>query len=54
MYPIQRFDEKYTKQVISFLERCLPESGRKLDLEEKHKCFLQPLFGELSGYKTLL
>lgn len=37
MYPIQRFDEKYTKQVISFLRSCLPESGRKLDLEEKHK-----------------
>lgn len=40
MYPIQRFDEKYTKQVISFLRSCLPESGRKLDLEEKHKSCL--------------
>ena len=40
MYPIQRFDEIYTKQVISFLRSCLPESGRKLDLEEKHKSCL--------------
>ncbi len=40
MYPIQRFDDKYTEKLISFLERCLPESGRKLDLDEKHKSYL--------------
>lgn len=40
MYPIQRFDEKYAEKLISFLRRCLPESGRMLDLEKKHKCYL--------------
>ena len=40
MYPIQRFDEKYAEKLISFLRRCLPESGRTLDLEKKHKSYL--------------
>lgn len=40
MYQIQRFDEKYTEKLILFLQRCLPESGRKLDLDQKHKSYL--------------
>lgn len=40
MYPIQKFDDQYTEKLISFLRRCLPESGRKLDLDQKHKSYL--------------
>ena len=40
MYPIQKFNDQYTEKVISFLRRCLPESGRKLDLDQKHKSYL--------------
>ncbi len=40
MYLIQKFNDQYTEKVISFLRRCLPESGRKLDLDQKHKSYL--------------
>ena len=40
MYSIQKFDDQYTEKLISFLRRCLPESGRELDLDEKHKSYL--------------
>ena len=40
MYPIQKFNDQYTEKVISFLRCCLPESGRKLDLDQKHKSYL--------------
>lgn len=40
MYPIQKFDDQYTEKLISFLRCCLPESGRKLDLDQKHKSYL--------------
>lgn len=40
MYSIQKFNDQYTEKVISFLRCCLPESGRKLDLDQKHKSYL--------------
>ena len=40
MYLIQKFNDQYTEKLISFLRRCLPESGRKLDLDQKHKSYL--------------
>lgn len=40
MYPIQKFNDQYTEKVISFLRCCLHESGRKLDLDQKHKSYL--------------
>ena len=40
MYPIQKFNDQYAEKVISFLRCCLPESGRKLDLDQKHKSYL--------------
>ena len=41
MYPIQKFNDQYTEKVISFLRCCLPESGRKLDLDQKDKSYLE-------------
>ena len=40
MYLIQKLNDQYTEKLISFLRRCLPESGRKLDLDQKHKSYL--------------
>lgn len=40
MYLIQKFNDQYTEKLIFFLRRCLPESGRKLDLDQKHKSYL--------------
>ncbi len=33
MYPIQRFTDEYAESLLSFLQCCLPESGRQLDLK---------------------
>ena len=37
---IEVFDKKYEEFMIPFLEKCLPQSGRKLDLEERHRLYL--------------
>ena len=37
---IEAFDKKYEGSVIPFLEKCLPQSGRTLDLEERHSLYL--------------
>lgn len=40
MYPIQRYTDEYADELLYFLGNCLPESGRKLDLNGKHKMYL--------------
>ena len=40
MYPIQRFTDEYAESLLSFLQSCLPESGRQLDLKGRHKIYL--------------
>ena len=37
---IEAFDKKYEEFVILFLKKCLPQSGRTLDLEERHSLYL--------------
>ena len=37
---IEAFDKKYEGSVIPFLKKCLPQSGRTLDLEERHSLYL--------------
>lgn len=37
---IEAFDKKYEEFVIPFLEKCLPQSGRILDLKERHSLYL--------------
>ena len=37
---IEAFDKKYEEFVILFLKKCLPQSGRTLDLEEWHSLYL--------------
>ena len=37
---IEAFDKKYEGSVIPFLEKCLPQSGRTLDLKERHSLYL--------------
>lgn len=40
MYQIQRYNAEYADELLYFLGNCLPESGRKLDLNGKHKSYL--------------
>lgn len=40
MHLIQRYTDEYADELLCFLENCLPESGRKLDLNGKHKMYL--------------
>ena len=39
MYTVKQYTPKLKNDIINFLEKVLPESGRKLDLEGRH-CFL--------------
>lgn len=36
---IREYDTRYQEQVIQFLDKCLPESGRQLDLNGRHKMY---------------
>lgn len=40
MYIIEEYDGKYQTVLIDFLKECLPESGRTLDLEGRHRIYL--------------
>jgi len=39
MYDIVDFDKEYEDRMIDFFEICLPESGRKLDINGRHACY---------------
>lgn len=39
MYKIQKFNEKDYESVIRFLEQCLPQSGRELELDGHHSAY---------------
>ena len=39
MYELKKYNNEMQNDVISFFEAVLPESGRKLDLNGKHKAF---------------
>lgn len=39
MIYIKEFDEKYNKNLMQFLRKCLLQSGRKLDLQGRHKIY---------------
>ena len=39
MYTVKQYTPKLKNDIINFLEKVLPESDRKLDLEGRH-CFL--------------
>ena len=45
MFYVQRFQKKYSKSAIRFLKQCLPESGRTLDLDGRHK-----IYGDIDRY----
>lgn len=40
MCTVVEFDPKYQEDIWLFLKRCLPESGRKLDLTKHHREYL--------------
>lgn len=46
MFNIQEYDNKYQNQLIRFLEQCLPQSGRTLDLNGRHNmyCHVEDFF----------
>lgn len=39
MYFIEEFQETYNADMIQFLQECLPQSGRKLELDGRHKMY---------------
>lgn len=39
MLKIQKFDKVYIDSLILFLQECLPQSGRKLELNGRHKMY---------------
>ena len=45
MFYVQRFQKKYSKSAIRFLKQGLPESGRTLDLDGRHK-----IYGDIDRY----
>ncbi|MBQ8781781.1 MAG: GNAT family N-acetyltransferase [Oscillospiraceae bacterium] len=34
-----KYDKMYEQKLIEFLEECLPESGRALDINGRHSCY---------------
>lgn len=36
---IVEYNSKYHNELICFLEKCLPESGRELDIKGRHKAY---------------
>lgn len=34
-----KYNSKFESHLIDFLERCLPESGRSLDINGRHSCY---------------
>lgn len=36
---IEKYDKKYDKLVLDFLQQCLPESHRVLELDGHHRCY---------------
>lgn len=45
---IRKYEKGYYDRVIDFLDKCLPESGRRLDLNGRHKiyCSIEESFEE--------
>lgn len=39
MYRIEEYKSQYGGRLIRFLEKCLPESGRTLELDGRHKMY---------------
>lgn len=39
MITICKFEEEYYEELLLFLEKCLPESGRQLELNGRHKIY---------------
>lgn len=39
MYIIQKYDKQYDNRLFSFLELCLPQSGRRFELNGRHKMY---------------
>ena len=39
MFTIQSYDIKYQNYLVRFLQECLPQSGRKLELTGRHKMY---------------
>lgn len=39
MFTIQSYDIKYQNYLVRFLQECLPQSGRKLELTGRHKIY---------------
>lgn len=39
MFTIQKYNKQYYKYLIEFLKKCLPQSGRILDLNGRHKMY---------------
>ena len=36
---IRKYDDKDRQSVIDFLRKCLPQSGRELDIDGRHKIY---------------
>ncbi len=39
MIKVQKYNIQYNKCLIQFLEKCLPQSGRRLELNGRHKMY---------------
>ena len=39
MFTIQKYNQDYYNCIIEFLKKCLPQSGRNLDLNGRHKMY---------------
>ena len=39
MYTIKEYSRQYDSCLLQFLERCLPQSGRSLELDGRHKMY---------------
>lgn len=52
MYTVKLYTPKLKNDIINFLEKVLPESGRKLDLEGRH-CFLMHIPDEYDKFWCL-
>lgn len=39
MLMIKKFDKDYNDKLILFLQECFPQSGRKLELDGRHRMY---------------
>ncbi len=46
---IVKYDDKYFAKLVEFLEKCLPESGRALDIDGRH-CFYKDIENNFKGF----